>query len=252
MDLPIAALLTQDGITNGAIYALLALALVLVFAVTRVIFGAVGRVRRLRHADARRAAARQAARHRRACSSAWRCSRASWRSTRCVRATRAAAACRAQLALWTGVPLALAALVVVAGAAELPLCAQVCSTLAARHRARTAALPDRLPAARRSERARAADRFGRRALRAAPGSDCGSSAPKGSRTPAFTCGVVHASVGVNVSLQSLLVVVTSLALIVALYCFFGRTLYGKALRATALNRVGARLVGIVAEPRRAR
>ena len=37
MDLSIAALLTQDGITNGAIYALLALALVLVFAVTRVI-----------------------------------------------------------------------------------------------------------------------------------------------------------------------------------------------------------------------
>src|SRR5499427_9406064 len=38
MDFSIAALLTQDGITNGAIYALLALALVLVFAVTRVIF----------------------------------------------------------------------------------------------------------------------------------------------------------------------------------------------------------------------
>src|SRR5438874_6502112 len=38
MDLSIATLLTQDGITNGAIYALLALALVLVFAVTRVIF----------------------------------------------------------------------------------------------------------------------------------------------------------------------------------------------------------------------
>src|SRR4030095_11910366 len=34
----IALLLTQDGITNGAIYALLALALVLAFAVTRVIF----------------------------------------------------------------------------------------------------------------------------------------------------------------------------------------------------------------------
>ena len=38
MDFSIAALLTQDGITNGAIYALLALALVLVFAVTRVIW----------------------------------------------------------------------------------------------------------------------------------------------------------------------------------------------------------------------
>src|SRR5215468_900540 len=38
MDFSIAVLLIQDGITNGAIYALLALALVLVFAVTRVIF----------------------------------------------------------------------------------------------------------------------------------------------------------------------------------------------------------------------
>jgi len=38
MDLQIFVLLGQDGITNGAIYALLALALVLVFAVTRAIF----------------------------------------------------------------------------------------------------------------------------------------------------------------------------------------------------------------------
>ena len=38
MDLQIALLLGQDGIVNGAVYALLALALVLVFAVTRVIF----------------------------------------------------------------------------------------------------------------------------------------------------------------------------------------------------------------------
>ena len=38
MDFQIALILGQDGITNGAIYALLALALVLVFAVTRVIF----------------------------------------------------------------------------------------------------------------------------------------------------------------------------------------------------------------------
>ena len=38
MDLQIALLLGQDGIVNGAIYALLALALVLVFTVTRVIF----------------------------------------------------------------------------------------------------------------------------------------------------------------------------------------------------------------------
>ena len=38
MDLTIAGILALDGLTNGAIYALLALATVLVFAVTRVIF----------------------------------------------------------------------------------------------------------------------------------------------------------------------------------------------------------------------
>ena len=38
MDFSIASILMLDGATNGAIYALLALALVLVFAVTRVIF----------------------------------------------------------------------------------------------------------------------------------------------------------------------------------------------------------------------
>ena len=38
MTAEIAVLLAQDGLTNGAIYALMALALVLVFTVTRVIF----------------------------------------------------------------------------------------------------------------------------------------------------------------------------------------------------------------------
>src|SRR6185312_2589410 len=46
------------------------------------------------------------------------------------------------------------------------------------------------------------------------------------------------------SAQSLLVVGTSVVLIGALYLFSGRTLYGKALHATAVNRIGARLVGI--------
>ena len=38
MDATIVGILAVDGLTNGAIYALLALALVMVFAVTRVIF----------------------------------------------------------------------------------------------------------------------------------------------------------------------------------------------------------------------
>jgi branched-chain amino acid transport system permease protein len=44
--------------------------------------------------------------------------------------------------------------------------------------------------------------------------------------------------------QALIIFATSLALIVRLWLFFERSLYGKALRATAVNRLGARLMGI--------
>ena len=44
--------------------------------------------------------------------------------------------------------------------------------------------------------------------------------------------------------QSIAVYAITLVLIIGLWLFFGVTLYGKALRATAVNRLGARLVGI--------
>jgi branched-chain amino acid transport system permease protein len=66
---------------------------------------------------------------------------------------------------------------------------------------------------------------------------------EGSRTPPFTTASFHLG-EVTFSGQSLLVLLFSVTLIGALYLFFDRTLYGKALRATALNRVGARLVGV--------
>src|SRR3984893_18325343 len=44
--------------------------------------------------------------------------------------------------------------------------------------------------------------------------------------------------------QSLAVYAITIAFIIALWLFFGFTLTGKALRATAVNRLGARLVGI--------
>jgi branched-chain amino acid transport system permease protein len=47
-----------------------------------------------------------------------------------------------------------------------------------------------------------------------------------------------------VSGQALIIFAASLALIVGLWLFFERSLYGKALRATAVNRLGARLMGI--------
>jgi len=50
--------------------------------------------------------------------------------------------------------------------------------------------------------------------------------------------------GLSVSAQNIIVIAAALCLIVALYLYFERSLYGKALRATAANRLGARLVGI--------
>jgi len=66
---------------------------------------------------------------------------------------------------------------------------------------------------------------------------------EGSRTPPFSDLQLRLGM-LNISGQSLWVLGASLGLIVALFLFFERTLYGKALRATAINRVGARLVGI--------
>jgi branched-chain amino acid transport system permease protein len=48
----------------------------------------------------------------------------------------------------------------------------------------------------------------------------------------------------NVSGQSLCVLVSCIILVAGLRWFFGATIYGKALRATASDRLGARLVGI--------
>lgn len=50
--------------------------------------------------------------------------------------------------------------------------------------------------------------------------------------------------GVPINGQSLVVVLTAIVLLVAMYLFFERSIIGKALRATAINRVGARLMGI--------
>lgn len=49
---------------------------------------------------------------------------------------------------------------------------------------------------------------------------------------------------VSLSGQTLIIFTATAALIVMLWLFFERSLYGKALRATAVNRLGARLMGI--------
>jgi branched-chain amino acid transport system permease protein len=240
MDLSIAALLTQDGITNGAIYALLALALVLVFAVTRIIWvpsgefvaygtltlaglqlgkppGTVGLLVGMAviagmmetYASLRRGEAAQLPR---------------------------------RLALWTGVPLAIAAVVWFAAPQNWPLPVQVLLTLAA-----VTALGPLLYRIAYQPLADAsvlvllivsvALHF------ALTGLGLWFFGAEGSRTPAFVSASFKAG-EFTISLQSVLVVVTSVLLIAALYVFFGRSLYGKALRATAVNRIGARLCGV--------
>ncbi len=66
---------------------------------------------------------------------------------------------------------------------------------------------------------------------------------EGFRNPSFWDA--RYSVGaLNISGQAIIIIGASVALIVMLWMFFERTLYGKALRATAVNRLGARLMGI--------
>ena len=240
MDLTIAALLAQDGITNGAIYALLALALVLVFAVTRVIWvpsgefvaystltlaglqlGKASGIAGLLAAMALVAGLLELARTARA---------GDWR--RLV----------PRLAAWTGAPLAIAGILVLVAPMPLPFVVQIALTLAA-----VTALGPLLyrivyePIAEASVLVllivSVALHF------TLLGLGLWFFGAEGSRTPPFT-GASFEVGGVVVSGQSVLVVATSLALIVALAWFFNRTLYGRALHATAVNRVGARLAGI--------
>ena len=240
MDLSIAALLTQDGITNGALYALMALALVLVFTVTRIIWvpsgefvawgtltlaglqlGKASGIVGLLLGMAMLAGIMEA-----------------WRAIRAGETRRLPR----RLALWTGVPVLIAALLWWLAPMQPPLLVQVLLTLAAI----TAIGPVlyRIAYQPLAEASVLVLLIVSVALHFVMlGFGLWFFGAEGSRTPAFSSTTF--TVGdVNVSVQSLLVIGTSAGLIVALATFFGRTLYGKALRATAVNRAGARLCGI--------
>src|SRR5450631_3436813 len=240
MDLSIALLLAQDGITNGAIYALLALALVLVFTVTRVIFipsgefvtygtltlaalqlgkppGTVGLLLGLAavagvleiYAAVKEHAWRQLPR---------------------------------RLGLYVAVPGAIAGIVYAVAPLSLAFPMQILLTIAI-----VTALGPVLYRVAYQPLAEASVLVLLIVSVALHFTMVGLGlwffGAEGSRTPAFSSTSFMVG-GVNISVQSLLVVSSSLALIGALALFFGRTLYGKALRATAVNRAGARLVGI--------
>jgi branched-chain amino acid transport system permease protein len=68
--------------------------------------------------------------------------------------------------------------------------------------------------------------------------------PEGSRTQPLAGGTINLGGGYTVSGQVMLMVLAALALSALFFLVFERTITGKALRATAVNRIGARLVGI--------
>ncbi|MEO8674989.1 MAG: branched-chain amino acid ABC transporter permease [Casimicrobiaceae bacterium] len=240
MDLTIFAILVQDGVTNGAVYALLALALVLVFTVTRVIwvpsgeFVAYGTLTlaglqlgkppgtiNLLIGMAIVAGAMEA-----------------WDLARRGAPRRIPV----QVLRWTGIPVAIGVVSWWLSSSELPFWAQVLVTLALV--TTVGPLLYRIAYQPLAEASVLVLLIVSVAVHfALTGLGLWFFGAEGSRTPPFSSASFEVG-GVTVSVQSLLVVGTSVALIGALGLFFGRTLYGKALRATALNRIGARLCGV--------
>ena len=240
MDSTIVLILIQDGIVNGAIYALLALSLVLVFAVTRVVFipqGEFVAYGALTYAalDAGQLPGSVwllcglgvAA----ALASLW----AEWRNLRP----------RALLRLLAGT-LALPALVLLAARALAPLrpgvfvealLALLIVTPMAPFMYRVAFRP----LAQASVLVLLIAAVG--VHLAMGGLGLVFFGPEGSRATGFSEASLELG-PLTVPGQSLWILGLTLALMLGLYGFFEYTLYGKALRATAVNRLGARLVGI--------
>jgi branched-chain amino acid transport system permease protein len=240
MDLQIALLLGQDGITNGAIYALLSLALVLVFAVTRVIFIPQGEFVAF---GALTLASFQAGK---TPGTLWLL----------IGAGVLVALVDISLALRSGLrrkiprivgwnlvyPAAAAAVVFLLKPNELPLLAQIVLVLALV--VPLGPMLYRLAFQPLAEASVLVLLIVAVAVHLAlVGLGLLFFGAEGSRTPAFSDASFDWGV-VTVSGQTLWVVGASLLLIVVLAVFFERTIYGKALRATAMNRTGARLMGI--------
>jgi len=68
--------------------------------------------------------------------------------------------------------------------------------------------------------------------------------PEGARTQPLLAGGISIANGFSISAQVILMMGSAAVLCVLFFLAFERTVAGKALRATAVNRVGARLVGI--------
>lgn len=239
MDLQIALLLGQDGIVTGAIYALLALALVLVFAVTRVIFIPQGEF------VAYGALTLASIQSGQTPGTLWLLL-ALGLATFAVDAPRSLrAGSRAFLKLFTAslvYPGVIAALLLLGTPRDWPMLLQVLLALAI-----VVPLGPQLyrliyqPIAEASVLVLLIVSVALHLTLVGLGLLFFGA--EGSRTPAFSEASFDLGV-LTVSGQSLWVIATSVMFIFGLYLFFEKTLYGKALRATAVNRAGARLMGI--------
>ncbi|MDB5822531.1 MAG: putative amino-acid transrane transporter protein [Herminiimonas sp.] len=245
MDLSIAAILAQDGITSGAIYALLALALVLVFSVTRVIFIPQGEFVAF---GALTLAAMQSGKFPQSAAMLVAIGLLAFIQETfsiLVSAERRRTAGRT-------VPLAILKFVVAPvaiywvtrawGGPNLPMVLQVLLTLAIV--VPMGPIIYRLafqPLAEASTLVLLIVAVG--VHFAMIGLGLYMFGAEGSRTTPFSDARVEIG-ALAISGQSMVIVGVSVLLIIALYLYFERTLSGKALRATAVNRLGARLVGI--------
>jgi branched-chain amino acid transport system permease protein len=239
MDLQIALLLGQDGIVNGAIYALLALALVLVFAVTRVIFIPQGEF------VAYGALTLASFQTGQTPGTLWLLL-AFGIAVAIIDAPVSLRFGKGRFAKLLGwqiaYPFVIAALVLGAAPRDWPMLLQVLLALAI-------VIPlgpqlYRLAYQPIAEASVLVLLIVSVAVHLAlVGLGLLFFGAEGSRTPAFSEASIELG-GLTISGQSLWVIGASAVLIVALYVFFEKSLYGKALRATAVNRAGARLMGI--------
>lgn len=240
MDLQIALLLGQDGITNGAIYALLAVALVLVFAVTRVIFIPQGEFVAF---GALTLASFQAGK---TPGTVWLLIGAgiAVAVVDLTVALRSGQTRRiARIVGWNLVyPAVAAGLILLLKPNELPLPAQIILVLALV--VPLGPMTYRLAFQPLAEAGVLVLLIVSVAVHLAlVGLGLLFFGAEGSRTPPFSEGSLMIG-PMTVNAQTLWVLGASVLLIVVLALFFERTIYGKALRATAMNRTGARLMGI--------
>jgi len=240
MDLQIALLLGQDGITNGAIYALLSLALVLVFAVTRVIFIPQGEFVAF---GALTLASFQVGK---TPGTLWLLIGAGVvvALVDLTQALRAGSPRKIPRIIgWNLVyPALAAAAVFLLKPIEFPLLAQIILAMALV--VPLGPMIYRLAYQPLAEASVLVLLIVSVAVHLAlVGLGLLFFGAEGSRTPAFSDASFDLGL-VRVTGQTLWVLGASLLLIVVLFLFFERTIYGKALRATAMNRTGARLMGI--------